>query len=137
MILSFNLKKETIHIQLKYPSIFFSLSKYSNLHYFNGALQPVEFCSDLFLLPLGLPPVDMIDLMTNTYIRNSDPVPPTPPPRPLPNESNNPKGDSTYYDILVNNLEFNNNAFVSEVMSKSTVTNLSTIYESRETEQDL
>ncbi len=96
-------------------------------------VQPVEFCSDLFLLPLGQPPVDMIDLMTNSYIRNSDPVPPTPPPRPEPNDA---KIDSNYHDILLNNLEFNNNAFVSEVLTKSTTTNLSTIYESREAEQE-
>jgi len=79
---------------------------------------------------LGQPPVDTIDLMTNTYLRNADPVPPIPLPR-------DPKVDSNYYDILLNNLEFNNNAFVSDVLKKTPGTNLSTIYESHETEQEL
>jgi len=34
-------------------------------------------------------------------------------------------------------LEFNNNAFVSDVLKKTPGTNLSTIYESHETEQEL
>jgi hypothetical protein len=75
----------------------------------------VEFCSDMFLLPLGLPPVDSIDLHTNTYLRNPGPVPPTPPPRPVPQS----RPDQTYYEILLNKLEFNNNAYVSDVLSKN------------------
>ena len=70
----------------------------------------------MFLLPLGLPPVDSIDLHTNTYLRNPGPIPPTPPPRPVPQ----PRPDQTYYEILLNKLEFNNNAYVSDILSKNT-----------------
>ena len=96
----------------------------------------------MFLLPLGLPPVDTIDLTTNSYLRNPGPGPPTPPPRPLPPLQQ--KSDQTYYEILLNKLEFNNNAYVSDVLSKNTSTypdqipnntRLEPIYESHENEQ--
>lgn len=82
-------------------------------------LKPVEFCSDMFLLPLGLPPIDTLDLHTNSYLRNPGPLPPTPPPRPLPPPLLQ-KPEQTYYEILLNKLEFNNNAYVSDVLSKNT-----------------
>jgi len=100
----------------------------------------------MFLLPLGLPPIDTLDLNTNSYLRNPGPVPPTPPPRPLPTPHQ--KTDQTYYEILLNKLEFNNNAYVSDVLSKNASTYpdsvpnnakpvLDPIYESHESEQYL
>ena len=42
-------------------------------------VQPVEFCSDVFLLPLGEPHYDSIDLSTNNYVKYPSPSPPGPP----------------------------------------------------------
>ncbi len=110
----------------------------------------MEFCSDFFLLPMGLPnTVDSIHLETNSYLRNPDPpfpnmpyhmyhtfpsamrpIPPvrrqnipTPPPRgvsrpkPLVLPSQTPEG-ATYYRMLVDRLEFNNNSYVSQFLPK-------------------
>ena len=76
--------------------------------------QPVEFCSDVFLLPLGVPHYDSIDLNTNSYVKYPDPCPGPPlPPKRFPPETKN------YYDLLVDKLEFNNNQYVSNVLSRS------------------
>ena len=77
----------------------------------------MEFCSDMFLLPLGVPPIDSIDLDRDTYIR--------PDPKPNPPKRNFVSGivpkssDLSYYDFLINKLEFNNNDFVSKILSTS------------------
>ena len=104
-------------------------------------LKPIEFCSDMFLLPLGYTnTVDYLDLSTNEYIKCPRP---DPPPR-----SSGTNGDSqkdsylnnmidiknpllntltlknqldqkeqSYYEILINKLEFNNNEYVSKILS--------------------
>ena len=80
----------------------------------------MEFCSDMFLLPLGVPPIDSIDLDRDTYIR--------PDPKPNPPKRNFVSGivpkssDLSYYDFLINKLEFNNNDFVSKILSTSNKT---------------
>ena len=77
----------------------------------------MEFCSDMFLLPLGVPPIDSIDLDRDTYIR--------PDPKPNPPKRNFVSGiipkssDLSYYDFLINKLEFNNNDFVSKILSSN------------------
>ena len=80
----------------------------------------MEFCSDMFLLPLGVPPIDSIDLDRDTYIR--------PDPKPNPPKRNFVSGiipkssDLSYYDFLINKLEFNNNDFVSKILSSNNKT---------------
>ena len=96
----------------------------------------------MFLLPLGFPSmVDSIDLTTNAYLRYPRPNPP--PPRTqasghLPKDSylnnaiidiKNPllntlslknqldQKEQSYYEILMSKLEFNNNEYVSNVLS--------------------
>ena len=67
----------------------------------------MEFCSDIFLLPLGVPfTIDSIDIDSDTYLKNPRP---DPPPREfIPNII--PKSpDFSYYELLLNKLEFNNN----------------------------
>ena len=59
-------------------------------------LQPVEFCSDVFLLPLGSPPKDTLDL-TDDEDDSSDRPPPNPPPL-----------DPAIYEILMQSLDNNN-----------------------------
>ena len=58
--------------------------------------QPVEFCSDVFLLPLGSPPKDTLDL-TDSEDENSERLPPNPPPL-----------DPAIYEILMQSLDNNN-----------------------------
>ena len=83
----------------------------------------MEFCSDMFLLPLGVPPIDSIDLDRDTYIR--------PDPKPNPPKRNFVSGivpkssDLSYYDFLINKLEFNNNDFVSKILSSHKVSSSS------------
>ena len=95
----------------------------------------------MFLLPLGFPSmVDSIDLSTNAYIRYPRPNPP--PPRtgrfqkdsylnnmidiknPLLNtlslKNQLDQKEQSYYEILINKLEFNNNEYVSNVLSDRT-----------------
>ena len=90
-------------------------------------LKPVEFCSDVFLLPLGMPQVDSIDLRSNTYIRHPRPEPPSPPIRVIPAQFAGqpdqtpitlPK-DLSYHDILADKLEFNNNLYVESVLNNN------------------
>ena len=101
----------------------------------------MEFCSDMFLLPLGVPPIDSIDLGTNSYLRNPKPEPP--PRNYIPNII--PKSaDLTYYELLLNKLEFNNNDYVANVLSTKpdhdapvppTRHKLEPIFESHESEE--
>jgi hypothetical protein len=67
-------------------------------------LQPVEFCSDVFLLPLGSPPQDLLD----SEDTDSD-TPPNPPP-PL---------DPAIYDMLLKSMENNNNSQHNSFPDKS------------------
>lgn len=83
--------------------------------------QPVEFCSDIFLLPLGVPQIDSIDLETDQYLRNPTRLsaanpPPVPPPRSPARLWNSGERDDSYYEMLVNKLEFNNNSYVQNVL---------------------
>ena len=85
--------------------------------------QPVEFCSDVFLLPLGEPHYDSIDMRNDAYVKfpsPSPPGPPTPPRRYLyhPNHPHYEK-DKNYYDLLLDKLAFNNNEYVTNVLSQS------------------
>ena len=78
--------------------------------------KPVEFCSDMFLLPLGIPPIDSIDLGSDSYIRNPRP---DPPPREfIPNVVPKSPDMLSYYEMLLSKLEFNNNEYVNSVLSK-------------------
>ena len=59
--------------------------------------QPLEFCSDVFLLPLGSPPKDTLDL-TDSEDESSEPLaPPAPPPL-----------DPALFEILMQSLDNNN-----------------------------
>ena len=80
----------------------------------------MEFCSDMFLLPLGVPPIDSIDLDRDTYIR-PDPKP-NPPKRNFVSAIIPKSSDLSYYDFLINKLEFNNNDFVSKILSSNNKT---------------
>ena len=95
----------------------------------------------MFLLPLGYPnTVDYLDLSTNEYVRCPRP---NPPPRSSGTDGDTQKDsylnniidiknpllntltlknqldqkEQSYYEILINNLEFNNNEYVSKVLS--------------------
>ena len=108
----------------------------------------MEFCSDIFLLPLGVPfTIDSIDIDSDTYLKNPRP---DPPPREfIPNII--PKSpDFSYYELLLNKLEFNNNESVKNVsMSQSSAKNnidppnppsrqpLEPIFESQESDEML
>jgi hypothetical protein len=88
-------------------------------------MQPVEFCSDVFLLPYGgVPQVDSIDLDNNCYINRGADVggrtyqPPAPSPR-SPQLGLGALRDKTYYEMLVNRLEFNNNQYVHGVLNRN------------------
>ena len=108
------------------------------MHFLHCKTQPLEFCSDMFLLPLGFPnTVESIDLSTNAYVKYPCPIPPPPRTSTLnqgfPKDSylnniidvKNPllntltlknqldQKEQSYYEILVNRLEFNNNEYVS------------------------
>jgi hypothetical protein len=61
-------------------------------------LQPVEFCSDVFLLPLGSPPQDYLD----SEDTDSE-LPPAPPPL-----------DPIIYDMLLKSMENNNTSASSQ-----------------------
>ena len=112
------------------------------MHFLHCKTQPLEFCSDMFLLPLGFPnTVESIDLSTNAYVKYPCPIPPPPRTSTLnqgfPKDSylnniidvKNPllntltlknqldQKEQSYYEILVNRLEFNNNEYVSKVLS--------------------
>ena len=83
----------------------------------------MEFCSDIFLLPLGVPfTIDSIDIDSDTYLKNPRP---DPPPREfIPNII--PKSpDFSYYELLLNKLEFNNNNNNNESVIKNNISNLS------------
>ncbi len=102
-------------------------------------MLPVEFCSDVFLLPLYEPPVDSINMESDTYVRHPRPSPPTPPVRYLnPYHTTNPlstltttaAAQSSYYEILVDKLEFNNNSYVKRVLEKSNPSELGNLLRS-------
>ena len=59
--------------------------------------QPVEFCSDVFLLPLGSPPQDTLDSLDSEDEGDSPPLPPSPPPL-----------DPALYELLLKSLDNNN-----------------------------
>ena len=59
-------------------------------------VQPYEFCSDVFLLPLGSPPKDTLDL-TDSEDEGAERLPPNPPPL-----------DPAIYEILMQSLDNNN-----------------------------
>ena len=62
--------------------------------------QPVEFCSDVFLLPLGSPPQDTLDSLDSDDEGGdgrSPPLPPSPPPL-----------DPALYELLLKSLDNNN-----------------------------
>ena len=70
----------------------------------------------MFLLPLGIPPIDSIDLGSDSYIRNPRP---DPPPREfIPNVVPKSPDMLSYYEMLLSKLEFNNNEYVNSVLSK-------------------
>ena len=56
--------------------IFFRDLKFIIVQFFILFFKPVEFCSDMFLLPLGVPPIHSIDQGSDTYLRNPRPDPP-------------------------------------------------------------
>ena len=58
-------------------------------------MQPVEFCSDVFLLPLGSPPLDTLDLIEGDY-------------QPLSSPNNPPPLDPAIYEYLIQSLDNNN-----------------------------
>ena len=60
-------------------------------------MQPVEFCSDVFLLPLGSPPKDTLDLSDSEDEEFGTQLPPNPPPL-----------DPAIYEILIQSLDNNN-----------------------------
>ena len=60
-------------------------------------MQPVEFCSDVFLLPLGSPPKDTLDLSDSEDEELGSQLPPNPPPL-----------DPAIYEILIQSLDNNN-----------------------------
>ena len=91
-------------------------------------LKPVEFCSDVFLLPLGSPPIDTIDINRNIYLRDqlaqvpargNSPTPTSPSSLTSPLLTN-----QSYYDLLLSKLEFNNNNYVSNILNKPEITPL-------------
>ena len=103
-------------------------------------IKPVEFCSDMFLLPLGVPPIDTLDLNTNTYLRTPRPEPP---PRTFISNIIPKSPDISYYELLLNKLEFNNNDFVQKLLSKSNPPSppnrrrLEPIFESQESDSEV
>ena len=58
--------------------------------------QPLEFCSDVFLLPLGSPPKDTLDLTDSEDESGSQVAPPAPPPL-----------DPALFEILMQTLDNN------------------------------
>ena len=68
-------------------------------HSVKRLLQPVEFCSDVFLLPLGSPPQDTLDSLDSEDEGEgrSPPLPPSPPPL-----------DPALYEMLLKSLDNNN-----------------------------
>ena len=93
----------------------------------------------MFLLPLGVPPIDTLDLNTNTYMRTPRP---NPPPRTFISSIIPKSPDISYYELLLNKLEFNNNDFVQKLLSKSSNppsppnrTRLEPIFESQESDE--
>jgi len=99
-------------------------------------LQPIEFCSDIFLLPLGEPALDAIDMAADEYARGRRQAPKPParqplPPLPWPNPTTTakrapplsprprvpqPKGIHSYGEFLAEKLEFNNNVYVAKFL---------------------
>jgi len=57
----------------------------------------VEFCSDVFLLPLGSPPQDTLDSIDSEEEGDGPPLPPAPPPL-----------DPALYELLLQSLDNNN-----------------------------
>ena len=70
----------------------------------------------MFLLPLGVSPIESIDIDRNTYLRSPKP---NPPPRTYISNIVPKSSDMSYYDFLLNKLEFNNNEYVSKILSDS------------------
>lgn len=79
-------------------------------------VQPVEFCSDVFLLPLGSPSPDILDFGSDPEGGYPKTLPPLPPPRAVPNMYESVA--KTYCEILQEKLEFNNNNYVSSILNK-------------------
>ncbi len=80
----------------------------------------MEFCSDLFLLPFGggMPHVDTIDLDNDCFVVGGSYSPPVPRMNFAPVGENAGIRDRSYYEMLVNRLEFNNNLYVHDVLSR-------------------
>ena len=101
-----------------------------NPHYnnHNDNNKPVEFCSDVFLLPLGSPPIDTLDINRNIYLRDPNSVPASLLGRGSPSEPLGPSltsplvSNQSYYELLLNKLEFNNNNYVSSILNKHALT---------------
>lgn len=87
----------------------------------------MEFCSDMFLLPLGMEPIDSIDLDTDSYIRNPRP---NPPPREYISNIV-PKSTEFYQNFL------NNNIAESPPLPPLRSPKLDPIFESHESEEML
>ena len=83
-------------------------------------MQPVEFCSDVFLLPLGSPPLDTLDLIEGDYQPITAPSPHNPPPL-----------DPAIYEILIHSLDNNNTRppVVKQPNPRPKHTTLNPIYE--------
>lgn len=96
----------------------------------------MEFCSDMFLLPLGVMPIDVIDLEADTYLR--DPLP-NPPPRSFISNIVPKSSDVSYHDFLNQDYvsssdnELNNNVPIPPLRLK----NLEPIFETQESEEFL
>jgi hypothetical protein len=78
-------------------------SQFSILQKNLWCVQPVEFCSDVFLLPLGSPPQDYLD----SEDTDSE-MPPNPPPL-----------DPAIYHMLLKSMEKNNNDQSNNLSDKS------------------
>ena len=102
--------------------IFFRDLKFIIVQFFILFFKPVEFCSDMFLLPLGVPPIHSIDQGSDTYLRNPRP---DPPPREFMSNIIPKTSDLSYYELLLSKLEFNNNDYVQNVLSKPEEENVS------------
>ena len=79
-------------------TLFLISQQVSRFYLFNFyfTVQPYEFCSDVFLLPLGSPPKDTLDL-TDSEDEGAERLPPNPPPL-----------DPAIYEILMQSLDNNN-----------------------------
>ena len=79
-------------------------------------------------MPLGQPPPDYIDLKENIYVRGPElqSKPPTPPMRinnnNVPQMPNLNLTQQSYYEILQDKLEFNNDSYVRNLLERPKVT---------------